>query len=644
MTSAEPEGRTGGAARSEFRVDFSRWSGPPLVKTKFGIYETPFLSQKDLLRSTALMSEAGVRDLRYEMGWGKPDVFAFDQIAGTAAHPTIDFAPLDPFFSELDQRGIRPMLALSYCPVPLQTRTGWQAWKDVPNDLAAWRAIARRYAEHYRTALGLRGPLYEIWNEPDMPGDGLKMFFSGIPSVYGALYRSGAAGVRSGDPDALVGGPAIAYDHAYVTPVLAEPVDFISIHGYDNFAGQITGLRRRVQGRPSLPILLTEYASFKEYGPDAPVSRHPGAMRFFRDVNGLLNETDVTTVYWAQWVDDYIGMVTRDFHRKALFNALKIYQTMLPVDRSPVSPPSANDVNLLAASDANNAGIVIWNESTEDRAVALSLDRLPFQKGEAELYRIDREHASYRDRPVEESLSAVDRWPVGGGAFRWIGTVPAESVAFLKLSDGSKNSLLRPVSIGLHVRDHNWFPDRGEPSGNYADYDPRTSIARLGLGSRDYGTAQSGVVLDRVAPRIRVGVKREGPFRPEGNNALFGIRVDYATKRGGYSRSVLWHDGSFRRDRDARLPWGTRTASVDDGVRFRAIRNVGSFTMDIAAKAPGDWNGRVLLTPILQDMGAGSRARFILTPPGNSQVSHPQKVGTATCLAEGDRLQDVARL
>jgi hypothetical protein len=36
--------------------------------------------------------------------------------------------------------------------------------------------------------------------------------------------------------------------------------------------------------------------------------------------------------------------------------------------------------------------------------------------------------------------------------------------------------------------------------------------------------------------------------------------------------------------------------------------------MDIAGRAPADWNGRIILTPILQDMGAGSCARFILTP------------------------------
>ena len=46
-------------------------------------------------------------------------------------------------------------------------------------------------------------------------------------------------------------------------------------------------------------------------------------MRFFRDVKGLLNLTDVTRVYWAQWLDagdaPGMGLVSFDGHRKAIY-------------------------------------------------------------------------------------------------------------------------------------------------------------------------------------------------------------------------------------------------------------------------------------------------------------------------------------
>jgi hypothetical protein len=593
-----------------FHADFSRWAGPPLVKTKFGVYETPFLAKDDLRRAADLLPEAGVQDLRYETGWGKPDTYAFDQIGGTAAAPTIDFTALDPFVRQLKTLGIAPLFAMTYDPVPLKTGTEWQRWKDMPSSLAAWQEIQRRYAAHYRDVLHLGNPRYEIWNEPDIGGDGGKMFFNGTPAQYADLYRAGAAGIHAGDADALAGGPAIAYDHAYATPILSMPLDFVSIHAYDNYAGQLGGMQKLVADRPELPILLTEYASFTQYGPDAPVSRHQAAERFFRDVQGLLDFTDVPKVYWAQWVDDSIGLITRDWHRKALFNAYKVYQTMLPVDRNPVSPDGADGVGLMAASDDHTAGVVLWNENADDRTCTIHLDRLPFAHGSLVLHRIDASHASYVDDHATENLTTDGVWKITSARASWTGTVPAESVVYLHASDGSGQSLLRPTQIGTFVRDHVWYPERS--SDAYADFDPRTAIARVGLGRRAVGTAQIGVVIDSPVRRLRVQIKRHGPFAPQDTNSLFGLRVDYAAKGGGFARSVLWHDGSCRAARTAPLPWGKGRATADEMHVQGQMRTGVPFTLDIAKEAPKDWNGRIILTPILQDMGAGSCARFTL--------------------------------
>ncbi len=467
-----------------FHVDFSRWAGPPFVKTKFGVYETPFLSKTNLRHAADLMPEAGVQDVRYEMGWGKPDTYAYDQIGGTPARPKIDFAALDPFVDRLKHSGIAPLFAMSYDPVPFKTGTAWQRWKDMPSDLAGWQDVQRQYAAHYRRALHLRDARYEIWNEPDIGGDGGKMFFNGSPAQYADLYRAGAAGIHAGDADARAGGPAIAYDRAFAAPILAQPVDFVSIHAYDNYAGQLDGMRGLVAGRPELPILLTEYASFTAYGPDAPVSRHPAAERFFRDVNGLLAYTDVPKVYWAQWVDDSIGLITRDWHRKALFNAYKVYQTLLPVDRSPVSPANGNGLGVnglgvMAASDDHTAGAVVWNESAAERTCTLDMDRLPFARGAMTLRRIDVSHASYVDNHSSEGLSTDSAGKIMAFHGSWTGTIPAESVVYLQASDGSGQSLLRPRRIGSMVGSHVWYPHRA--SGAYADFDPHTAIIRVGL-------------------------------------------------------------------------------------------------------------------------------------------------------------------
>ena len=595
-----------------FHADFSQWAGPPLVKTKFGVYETPFLKKADLDRAAVLLPEAGVQDLRYEMGWGKPDTYAYDQIHGTAADPMIDFSALDPFVRRLKQYKVTPLFAMTYDPLPLKTGTDWQRWKDVPANLAAWQGIQRRYADHYRRVNQLDGPFYEMWNEPDIPGDRGKMFFNGSPADYLNVYQAGAAGIRAGDADARVGGPAIAYDLNYARPLAAQPIlDFVSIHAYDNYAGQLTGLRRLVKDRPDVPLLLTEYASFTSYGPKEPVSRYPAAERFFRDAKGLLEFNDVPKVYWAQWVDDSIGLLTRDFHRKAIFNAYKLYQTRLPVDRNRVSPDGADGLNLMASSDSHTACVVLWNETMAERTATVHLDHLPFRRGTLQLSRIDASHASYGDDPAAENLSVNGAWKVRAGQADWTGTVPGESVVFLQASDGGSGvSLLRPRQIGTFVRNRYWFPERG--SDAYADFDPHTSIIRVGQGRQALSVAQTGIILDKPADALRVQVTRQGPFAAQNADSLFGLRVDYGSRLGGYRKSVLWHNGSYQPARRAKLPWGKGGAAADKAYAAPRMNTGQPFTINIAKNAPVNWNGRIILTPILQNMGAGSCARILL--------------------------------
>lgn len=593
-------------------VDFSRWGGgPPLVKTKFGVYQTPLIGQAPLMKSLPLLREINVQDLRYEMGWGKPGALAFDQIGGTAARPKIDFAFLDDFTAGLTAQGVRSLFAMGYCPNPLKSRTDWPAWKDKPNDLEVWRVINQAYAAHLKQKPRL-GASYEVWNEPDIPDPGGKMFFTGGPPEYQQLYHAAAAGVRAGDPDGLVGGAATAYDLRFLTPILSEPIDFASIHSYDNFAPQLAAVRGALGDKPRLPIYLTEYASFTQFGPRAPVSRHPAAARFFRDVKGMLAETDLAKVYWAQWVDDGLGMITSDGHRKALFNAFKVYG-MMPVDRNMVTPDGAEGAGGLASSDGHNAAVVIWNESSTDRPVTVRLKHLPFARGALQVSRIDVDHASWVDNRASENLAVLQTSPVQGASAVWTGMVPAESVVFLMASDGTGQALLRPIRFGSFVRSHGWYRDRNAPA--YADYDPRTAIARLGMGDADLGIAQTGAEIDEPPHAFTVQVKKQGPFKSQDVNSLFGLRVDFRSKTGRYTRSVLYHDGLYNPRRDAPLPWG-KGGAVPDAARLRKEMTTGApFRIDLTEIAPPDWDRkRILLSFVLQNAGRDAQARLVLEP------------------------------
>jgi hypothetical protein len=609
--------------QASFEVDCSVWDGVPLVKTKFGVYQTPLRKKEEILQSLDLLKEINVRDFRYEMGWGKDDTLCKNQIGGTAEAPTIDFAMLaDDLIGGLAKRGVRPLIATGYCPDPLKVKLNWPGWKDPPRDMNGWRTVHRAFAGHFRTSLGAAEPYWEIWNEPDMPEGNGKMFFSGNADQYRQVYLNGAAGVKEAAADAVVGGPAIAFDQAYTTAMLnsGQPFDFVSIHAYRNWAEHIAAMRGMVKDRPQVPVFLTEYASYDgtpgNYGMDGRISRHAAAAMFFRDVCGMLNCTDAPKVYWAQWVDDWIGMLTNDLRRKALFNAFKLYG-MMPVDRCRVQPESAAGVGAMASADAHQACVAIWNERAEERVVSVSLKKLPFADGQMDVYRISRNHSSVLDNKDSEKLEVLETKKLGAAETNWMATLPGESVAFLRVhNDQSQEKTPVPPKAqekpGAPAKNLYWFFDRA--SRNYSDFDAQTWTARLGAPDKDFAVALIGAVVDDVAKRLRVQVTRQGPFRSMDRNSIFALRVDYAGKDGGYAKSVLVHGGLFDAARDSVLPWGKGGATADEVIKKDEFDTGQPFVLDVERLAPPDWNGRrVILSFWLQNPGAGSRARLELT-------------------------------
>lgn len=599
------------AGAQTFDVDFSRRADYPLVKTKFGVYQTPLTTLPRLLDSVPLLREVSVSELRYEMGWGKPDVLAASQIGGTATRPTYDFSVIDAFTQKLKQAGVRPLLAMTYCPDPLKSREGWPAWKDTPSNLTTWQTINRDYALHLKNT----GSSYEIWNEPDMPDPGGKMFFSGGPQQYAELYSHGAGGIRQGDSDALVGGPAAAYDMAYLAPILSQPIDFASIHGYDNFPLQISLIRGALDKRPDLPIFLTEYASFTDFPGNGPQSRHMAAMRFFRDVKGMLTYPDVTKVYWAQWLDagngPGMGLITYDGHRKALFNAFKIYGD-LPTDRNAVSSSNANGVDLMAASDKHRAGIVLWNTSNSNREVKVNLNRLPFSRGTLQLSRIDKNHASYVDDASSENLQVLQTLTFDKNISpSWSGVVPAEAVVYLKVSDGERSVPLANPKLGTFIRSYHQFSKRDSKA--FADFDPQTWTARLGMGDSDSATAQIGNVIENPATRIRVQVEKSGDFLPASRNSHFGIRIDFQLQNGGYGQGVLLHNGSYEPQSGTNFSLKQNQTASSRAILQSRLNTGRPFEIKLAKIAPADWNRRrIMMTFWMQNTGRGSQAKFTL--------------------------------
>src|SRR5262245_56732207 len=190
-------------------VDFGVHTDPPLVK-KYGVMNSGVVPMDRSRRDFPKLSLLRADSMRIDLSIGKGDAWAARLIDGTPNDLRYDFTLIDELSRLTSRQGVLPYWSFSYMPLPLQT----DGWRSPPRDLARWGEAARSFARHFRDA-GIPIGAYEIYNEPDYDD-----FFTGTRDQYLAMYRAAARGMREGDPDAVVGGPALAYDLGWTGPLL----------------------------------------------------------------------------------------------------------------------------------------------------------------------------------------------------------------------------------------------------------------------------------------------------------------------------------------------------------------------------------------------------------------------------------------
>lgn len=602
-------------AQVNVEADFSHSVDFPLIKTKFGVYETPILDIEGKLSTMPALKELDVQWFRYENGWGKNDIdFNGGQIKGTSGNLEYNREDYTRFLTAVVNSGPSLLISHSYTPDPLKPANDW---KDRPSNMEVWEKINFDYAV-FGKKLGLNKLYYEIWNEPDF------FWFSTFDkNTYFQIYKSGALGVKRGDKDAKVGGPVTAFTnwHTDFVQYVEDndlPFDFLSGHAYGNADGQIEAMRRALgtYDRSEIEMLMTEYASYPTepntaYQPGGKVEQYIAAADFFGDVKNLLTHTDLTQVYWAQWTSE-MGLLTYGGKKKALYNAFKIYNE-LPVNRKKVTV--SNGVDAMASADAHNAGIVVWstNEASEE-ALTITLDNLPFPSGTVALYRIDAEHSSYLENRNRENLTQVETFTFTDNTFTWTGQIPPKAIVYLKLFDGSNQSELEKRTVATVVQTKNWYYDRGNT--HYAYFNPQTWYARLGMGSgKDEAQALVGAILEDIPTKLRVNVETEGEIKIINSTAL-GVRVDYQDIEGKYQYSTFYHDKIYQTTDEA-FPWGTKR-SPDELIEVDDLSN---FIIDVVAKAPEDFRGRIILSFIMQNTGKNTSANIKIEKASEEIIS-----------------------
>ena len=596
------------AADADVVADFSVAVDPPLAK-KFDFMNSGIVPMWRYRRDLDLIDELKTQSLRIDLFWGEPQIngWTTEMISGDVGDLQFDFNEIDELSRMLMARGIGGYWSYCYNPLPLQAGFGHASH---PSNLEAWREIMFQFARHFKEN-GLRPEYHAIWNEPD-----LDIFYNRPVEIYSQLYKYGVQGLRAGDPDAFVGGPDLAFTDEWIDPFLdfveenELPLDFFAFHAIGvSPVSRVNTARRKFKDRPYFD---TTELVFSELNPSmifntplAPVVRYTQAALILDHIARLVDQPDITRVHWAQFMDssvDTLGVVSLDGHRRAAYNAFMLY-AMMPVDRRSVE--ASKSLSALASTDAHTSGLLLWNRSRSDKTVTVALDNIPFARGTLRVYRIDEEHASYFENPGIEDLTAVEVFEdVGTINLTWQGDIPDHGVVYLEVSDGSGESELTRVDAVAHIiRVNRYFPDRTKD--NYADFDRSTWIARLGMGSEDYADSRLGIVLEDLPSALEVSFATEGAPRHLDANSLLGLRLDYPAG-GSYTKSVLLHGGLHNSARGTPMPWGTERRA-DEVVEMDGLSTV---QLEPALYAPEGWSGRLILTLLMQNTGAGTRAKI----------------------------------
>lgn len=624
--------------KSEVIVDFSIKENYPLVKTKFGVYICTYVSVERMIRDLKILHELRPCGLRYDPGWGwgnddrlnSPRELGSPQISGKRDDLIINFQNFDKLTKTLHGESIDIMYVHAYNPLPLQNDTQisskkfneylnrYSNWNTKPNDMGAWEKINYEYAKHWRKK-GWKVKYYEIWNEPDEQ----PTFFIGTKEDYFEIYKYGVLGIKSGDPDAMVGGPVVSFNKSWIEPFLdfvkkeGLPLDFFSFHTYGNPSKVIKEIREILKQRPELEctdILITEYNSYipatRDFTSYGAIERYEAASQLLHDFKFFLTQNDIKSVYWAQYDDpevfasmaDRCGLISLDGKRKAAFNAFKIYADM-PVERKCFESLD-NRIEGMASSDKRRACTALWNMSDEEIFVNLKIHNTNFKRGNFKLFRIDSMYSSYIDNSKSEKLEVVEEQSgIETDKMKWSGILPGRGAIYIVV-ENYKNKIISPTKPMKVLKIHKYYNNRGK--ANYAEFDPNTWTAYLGMVNEELGDSLIGVEIEEIKSELDISVSVDGKLCFIDKNSLVGIRLDYM-KKGSYTKSVLFHGGFYNSSRDSKFPWGTKQLPET----IVKVSDFSYFKINVASYAPEDWNNRrVIISFEMQNSGIGIRAKM----------------------------------
>jgi hypothetical protein len=601
--------------KTMIKVNFDNGAPSPLLK-KYGLFNSGLLKMDVYERDQHLFDRIVADSLRVDLYFGDNTTILNNTVSGTAAAIRYDYTNVDALIDLLYRHKTLPYWSWCYIPEPLQRNSNW---RDGPSDMNVWKDMFCDFAVHYKEK-GIRIPYNEIYNEPDN-----RDFYIGSWDEYIQMYISAVQGLHEGNPDMVVGGPSFAWalgnDQKSVSFLEGvkksnTPLDFYSYHSY-GFENK-PYVARTVSARKALeqdPYFDTTELHFNEYNPSLwPFQAHNatehtlGAVRMLTSFESLLDETDVTLAHWAQYMDntaEQLGMVGLDGRTKAGYFAFWAYSRMVP-GRSPVENLPA-DIRAMASSSGERAGMLLWNESGEQKQISVTLDALPRESMAVRIYRMDDMVDPYWNGG-DTIIRAETESTVDGTTYTWEGTIEGPGILYIELGEDEALPVHKaPFRI---VRKHYYFPERGK--SNHSFYDERLGAFYLGMGRESSARSVAGITADKVPDMLYVHTKFRGNYLPVDMNSGYTIRVDYYV-RGRAEKSAIYTFTPLNPRRYAPVPWGTKRAP--DTIHEASGLLTGRELLNLRGDAPPGWDGRITLTADMYSTGPGSEVEIYFTEP-----------------------------
>lgn len=411
---------------------------------------------------------------------------------GQGGELVYDWSDFDKRVDFINKIGAQPIMCVSYMPQVLDAVPNGER-QSAPRDYGAWEELCFRAARR-ELKRGKRIPFWEVWNEvnsgwlkpgPEDTGSAefKKLYDTALGKeekdhevvrrfeAYCKLYRATALGVRRADPQARIGGPALAsgpfensqYGNCQHGKGFARglmlwcqqeklPLDFVSWHEYfqppETIAKEANAFRAYLADFPELQRSVTSFmiTEWNEaWWADRPQDHELGAAWCANSITRafLPAHIDRPCFFYVKQGDmgfrgDY-SLLMKGNVPKASYNVAKIFNHLsgnwLPVTGTD------DDVSAVAAWDAKQGRLAVVLVNFRDRyalrrRVQVRISQLPaaLEGGHWQESVVDATHSNVWNDQSKAELTVTRSGEISGKAFAWTKTLAPNSATLIEIN------------------------------------------------------------------------------------------------------------------------------------------------------------------------------------------------------------------